>query len=60
MNIQLIDYILIVVMAVMLTAVVVMLYYNYRWVMREKEAKATSKIQLARLALFLKTGRLRI
>lgn len=60
MNIQLIDYILIVVMAVMLIAVVVMLYYNYRWVMREKEAKATSKIQLARLALFLKTGRLRI
>ena len=60
MNIQLIDYILIVVMAVMLIAVVVMLYYNYRWVMREKEAKATSKNQLARLALFLKTGRLRI
>lgn len=60
MNIQFIDYMLIVVMAVMLIAVVVMLFYNHRWVIREKEAKATSKNQLARLALFLKTGRLRI
>ena len=60
MNIQLIDYLLLVVMAVMLIAVVVMLFYNRRWVMREKEAEATSKNQLTRLAIILKTGRLRI
>ena len=60
MNTQLIDYILVLVMTVLLIAVVVMLYFNYRWTMREKEAKATSKNQLARLALFLKTGRLHI
>ena len=60
MNTQLIDYVLVAVMAVMLTAVVVMLYYNRRWVMREREAKARSRNQLTRLALFLKTGRLRI
>ena len=60
MNIQLIDYILVVVMTVMLIAVVVMLFYNRRWALNEKEAKATSKNQLTRLAIILKTGRLRI
>lgn len=60
MNTQLTDYIYVVVMAVMLIAVIVMLIYNRRWVRREKEAKAASKNQLTRLAIFLKTGRLRI
>ena len=60
MNIQYIDYMLIGMTAVMLIAVVVMLYYNRRWVMREKEADATSQNQIKRLATILKTGRLRL
>ena len=60
MDIQYIDYILIGVMTVMLIAVAAMLYYNRRLVSREKEADATSKNQIKRLAITLQTGRLRL
>ena len=58
MDIHYIDYILIGVMAVMLIAVAVMLFYNRLWVSREKEADATSKNQFDRLSLILQTGKL--
>jgi signal transduction histidine kinase len=51
---------LVVVMAVMLIAVVVMLFYNRRWALREKEVWAASKNEITRLAIILKTGRLHI
>ena len=60
MIIQCIDYILIGVMTVMLIAVSVMLFYNRLWMSREKEADATSKNQINRLAIILQTGRLRL
>ena len=53
-----IDYILIGVLAVMLIAVVVMLFLNRLWVSREKKADATSKNQIKRLAIILQTGKL--
>ena len=60
MTTQYIDYILIGVVAVLLIAVAVMLFYNRLWVSREKEADATSKNQINRLAIILQTGRLRL
>ena len=57
---SLLDYILIGVVAVMLVAVAVMLFYNRRWLSREKEADAASKNQLNRLAIILQTGKLRL
>lgn len=60
MEIHFIDYILIGVMTAMLIAVAVMLFYNRRLVAREKEADATSKNQIKRLAIILQTGKLRL
>ena len=60
MDIHYIDYILIGVMAVMLIAVAVMVFYNRLWVSREKKADATSKNQFDRLSLILQTGKLRL
>ena len=60
MDIQIIDYILIGVVAVMIVAVIIMLFLNRLWVSREKKANATSKNQIKRLAIILKTGKLRL
>ena len=60
MDIHYIDYILIGVMAVMLIAVAIMLFFNRLWVSREKEADAKSKNQINRLAIILQTGKLRL
>ena len=60
MIIQYVDYILIGVMIAMLIAVAVMLFYNRLWVSREKDADATSKNQINRLAVILQTGKLRL
>jgi len=47
-------------MTVMLIAVGIMLFYNRLWASREKEADATSKNQINRLATILETGKLRL
>ena len=60
MDIQIIDYILIGVVTVMIAAVAIMLILNRLWVSREKKANATSKNQIKRLAIILKTGKLRL
>ena len=60
MDIQFIDYILIGVVTVMIAAVAIMLILNRLWVSREKKANATSKNQIKRLAIILKTGKLRL
>ena len=60
MDIQIIDYILIGVVTVMIVAVIIMLFLNRLWVSREKKANATSKNQIKRLAIILKTGKLRL
>ena len=60
MSIHYIDYVLISLVAAMLIAVIVMLFYNRLWVSREKKADAASKNQINRLAIILQTGRLRL
>lgn len=54
------NYILIGVLAVMLIAVAMMLFFNRLWVLREKKADATSKNQIKRLSIILQTGKLRL
>lgn len=58
MDIQMLNYILVIVVAVVLIAIIVMLFFNHIWSAREKDANATIKIQAKRLAIILQTGKL--
>lgn len=55
-----IDYILIAVMAVLLIAVIIMLYFNRQWVKHEKETDTRNRAQLQRLDNILQSGRLQL
>ena len=60
MDAQFVDYILIGVVAVLLTAIAIMLFFNRRWGLIEKDADAKSKNQIKRLVIILQTGKLRL
>ena len=60
MDSQFVDYIMIGLIAIMLIAIAVILFYNRLWLSREKKENADNKNKTNRLAIILQTGRLRL
>ena len=60
MDSQFVDHIMIGLIAIMLIAIAVILFYNRLWLSREKKENADNKNKTNRLAIILQTGRLRL
>ena len=60
MDSQFVDHIMIGLIAIMLIAIAVILFYNRLWLSREKKENADNKNKTIRLAIILQTGRLRL
>lgn len=60
MNSQFVDYIMMGLIAIMLIAITVILFYNRLWLSHEKKEYADKKNKTNRLAIILQTGRLRL
>ena len=60
MDSQFVDHTMIGLIAIMLIAIAVILFYNRLWLSREKKENADNKNKTNRLAIILQTGRLRL
>ena len=60
MDSQFVDHIMIGLIAIMLIAIAVILFYNRLWLSREKKENADNKNKTNRLTIILQTGRLRL